>query len=305
MESRIPQSVVKRVPFKAFLSSDHVTPATGKTIPVQVSKNGAGFANLDTPSNATEIGAGWYYINLATADIDTLGPLIVRGTEGTIDPAEVVYDVVDPRNAGFTALPAAVADAAGGLPISTAGSLDMDAILADTSDLQGNKGAWLTATSVTVSDKTGFSLVSTGLDLVTAWTVDITGTISTVTAVTGLDTGAITDSAFASGAITAGAFAANALVSATFAADYYTSINNEAKDVLFTDTYAEPSDEAVPSTLSIGDGIRWLFKGWRNKKHQDSDDFDLYNAAGDNIDQNATISDDGTDFIKDTMTGTG
>jgi len=191
------------------------------------------------------------------------------------------------------------------LPISTAGSLDMDAILADTSDLQGNQGAWLTATSVTVSDKTGFSLVSTGLDLVTAWTVDITGTISTVTAVTGLDTGAITDSAFASGAITAGAFAANALVSATFAADYYTSINNEAKDVLFTDTYAEPSDEAVPSTLSIGDGIRWLFKGWRNKKHQDSDDFDLYNAAGDNIDQNATISDDGTDFIKDTMTGTG
>jgi len=34
------------------------------------------------------------------------------------------------------------------------------------------------ATSVTVSDKTGFSLVSTGLDLVTAWTVDITGTVS-------------------------------------------------------------------------------------------------------------------------------
>jgi hypothetical protein len=38
--------------------------------------------------------------------------------------------------------------------------------------------AWITATSVTVSDKTGFSLASTGLDLVTTWTVDITGTVS-------------------------------------------------------------------------------------------------------------------------------
>lgn len=32
--------------------------------------------------------------------------------------------------------------------------------------------------SVTISDKTGFSLASTGLNLVTAWTVDITGSLS-------------------------------------------------------------------------------------------------------------------------------
>jgi len=36
--------------------------------------------------------------------------------------------------------------------------------------------AWITATSVTVSDKTGFKLAIDGLDLVTAWTTDITGT---------------------------------------------------------------------------------------------------------------------------------
>ena len=35
-----------------------------------------------------------------------------------------------------------------------------------------------TATSVTVSDKTGFSLASDGLDLVTAWTVGLTGNIT-------------------------------------------------------------------------------------------------------------------------------
>lgn len=38
--------------------------------------------------------------------------------------------------------------------------------------------AWVTATSVTVSDKTGFKLASDGLDLVTAWTVAITGNVT-------------------------------------------------------------------------------------------------------------------------------
>lgn len=40
------------------------------------------------------------------------------------------------RGLSGTALPAAAADAAGGLPISDAGGLDMDAILADTNELQ-------------------------------------------------------------------------------------------------------------------------------------------------------------------------
>ena len=63
-------------------------------------------------------------------DTGTLGPLVVRGTEGTIDPFEVVYTVVNATNAGFTALPAVAADGVGGLPISDAGGLDMDAIKA-------------------------------------------------------------------------------------------------------------------------------------------------------------------------------
>ena len=43
-----------------------------------------------------------------------------------------------------------------------------------------NRGdaAWITATSVTVSDKTGFKLASDGLGPVIAWTVDITGNLS-------------------------------------------------------------------------------------------------------------------------------
>ena len=75
------------------------------------------------------------------------------------------------------------------------GAGDLAAILTDTDELQGNQADWATATSVTVSDKTGFSLVSTGLDAVTAWTVNITGTMSgnsthsAANVVTALDTG--------------------------------------------------------------------------------------------------------------------
>jgi hypothetical protein len=116
MQERIPQSVAKRFVFKTFLSSDHVTAGgTGLTIPVQVSKNGGGFADLATPANATSVGNGWYYIDLAAEDTNTLGPLVVRGTEATIDPAEIVCEVVAATNAGFSALPAYAAGAAGGL----------------------------------------------------------------------------------------------------------------------------------------------------------------------------------------------
>lgn len=89
------QSVARRVMMKAFLSSDHISPATGKTIPVQISKNGAGFANPAAGAvNLTEVANGWYFVDLAIADLNTLGDLIIRGTEGTIDPTERILNVV-------------------------------------------------------------------------------------------------------------------------------------------------------------------------------------------------------------------
>lgn len=72
------------------------------------------------------------------------------------------------RGLAGTALPNAAADAAGGLPISDAGGLDLDtqigtdidAILADTNELQTNQGNWATAT--------GFSTHSAA-DVVNEW----------------------------------------------------------------------------------------------------------------------------------------
>lgn len=130
MSERIPQSVAKRVPLKAYLDTDHFSAATGKTIAVVISKNGAAFGNPSGgATNATEIANGWYYVDLSTTDTGTTGPLIVRGTNADIDDAEVIYEVANAHNAGFDGVPNAAADAAGGLPISDAGGLDLDARL--------------------------------------------------------------------------------------------------------------------------------------------------------------------------------
>lgn len=97
MPERIPQSVGLRVPLKAYLSSDHVTPATGKTIAVTLSKNGAAYGNPSAgATNAVEIANGSYYVDLSTTDTGTVGPLFVLGTSGGVDPVEALYDVAAP-----------------------------------------------------------------------------------------------------------------------------------------------------------------------------------------------------------------
>ncbi len=94
MAEVIPQSTVKRVPFQAYLASDHITPATGKTIAVTISKNGAAYGNPSGgATNATAIGNGSYYVDLTTTDTGTNGPLLVRGAEGTIDDVIAFYAV--------------------------------------------------------------------------------------------------------------------------------------------------------------------------------------------------------------------
>ena len=50
----------------------------------------------------------------------------------------LTVDYTDSVRAGLTSLPAAAADSAGGLPISDSGGLDLDAILADTNELQAD-----------------------------------------------------------------------------------------------------------------------------------------------------------------------
>lgn len=116
MPERIPQSVAKKVTFRAFLASDGKTPATGKTIAITISKNGGAFGNPNAgATNATEISSGFYKFDLDTTDTGTLGPLVWRGAHADINDAADSYTVADPYNAGFTGVPGAPPFATGGL----------------------------------------------------------------------------------------------------------------------------------------------------------------------------------------------
>lgn len=138
MPDRIPQSATIRVPLQAYLSTDHITPATGKTIAITISKNGAAYGNPSGgATNATEIGSGSYYVDLSTTDTGTAGPLFVLGIVSGVDNIVTVYLVANAHNGGFDGIPNAAAEAAGGLYTrgsgagqiaqSTNGQIDVDA----------------------------------------------------------------------------------------------------------------------------------------------------------------------------------
>lgn len=86
---RLRQSTASQVvTFMAYLSSDHISVATGKTISVTISKNGGAFGNPNAGStNATEISNGLYKVTLDATDTATEGPLDVKGTNADIDTA--------------------------------------------------------------------------------------------------------------------------------------------------------------------------------------------------------------------------
>jgi hypothetical protein len=94
---------------KVYLSSDHVTAATGKTVAVTISKNGGAFGNPNAgATNATEVASGWYKVTLDTTDTNTLADLVVRGTATACDDTEQVMQVISATTGGATNLDAAV-----------------------------------------------------------------------------------------------------------------------------------------------------------------------------------------------------
>jgi len=133
------------VVFRAYLASDHVTPATGKTIAITISKNGGAFGNPNAgATNATEISSGFYKVTLDTTDTGTAGPLAVRGAVATVDDVGILYYVgqapADVTHFGGTAATTSggrpevntthAAGTAWGSGAITAGSIASDAITA-------------------------------------------------------------------------------------------------------------------------------------------------------------------------------
>ncbi len=93
-----------------------------------------GYYRLDIPDAAFATGASGVMIG------GTLTGMIVIGTYLQL----VNYNVADAVRLGLTALPNAAADAAGGLPISDAGGLDLDSKLANTNEVTAARMGALT-----------------------------------------------------------------------------------------------------------------------------------------------------------------
>lgn len=185
MTRRLPQSTAYTVTMKVFLTSDHITPATSKTVAITISKAGGAFGNPAAgASTATEISGGWYKFALGTGDTDTLGDLIVVGTASSCDPSEQICHVVAATNGGMTSMPAVASGSAGGLIVQGTGTtgLDVTSGRVDTGKISGTTqtprdlGA-----SVLLSSGTGTGQLDFTSGVVKSSLVQILGTALTET----------------------------------------------------------------------------------------------------------------------------
>lgn len=192
-------STARELIFLMVDGTDHITPKTGLSPTVTLSKNGAAFG---APAGAvTEVGSGWYKVAGNTTDTNTLGSLVLHATGAAADPVDAVFEVVvfdtdDVVRLGLTALPNAAAQAAGGLYTRGVGAgqinqpanglIDVNvenwnttAVPAEhtagypivtikdgagTGEIDTNAGAIVTVSSVTtIADKTGYALSVAGI----------------------------------------------------------------------------------------------------------------------------------------------
>lgn len=141
-----------------------------------------GFVEVD----ATNM-PGVYRLDLSDAICATGVNSVVVMLKGAANMAPVVLEIqltsYDPNDAvrlGMTALPNAAADAAGGLPISDAGALDLDALNTNVSSILADTGT----DGVLVSSGTGAKQISLDAGAVLLQATQTGVTIPTVTSIT-------------------------------------------------------------------------------------------------------------------------
>lgn len=243
MASDSPLSVARTVTFRAFLASDGKTPATGKTIAITISKNGAtSFSNPNAgATNATEMASGFYKVAFDTTDMGTAGPFSWRGAEGTINDVGDNFDVVDANRGKLSALPAATAEASGGLAT-------LSAAQASNGTLPANVHRWLTATpSALISGRPDVSIGNVQNN--------VNGLIRSGTAQSVGANQIVIDSA--------ADFLDNALIGAT---------------VVITNGTAIGSRSIVTANTQVGD-ILTLGNGWTGATPSGTPTFDLFASA--------------------------
>ena len=75
---------------------DHASPEEFATLDIQISTAGSPFQTVTR--TVSEIGLGWYAINLTTADTDTLGDIIIRinTTSNLADETVIMGEILTP-----------------------------------------------------------------------------------------------------------------------------------------------------------------------------------------------------------------
>lgn len=81
-------------------------------------------------------------------------------------------------------------------------------------------------------------------------------------------------------------------------------VNNEVVDALSVDTYAQPGQEAPAATQTLAKMLAYTYKAWRNRSTQTSSEYALFADDTTTKDQKATVSDDGSTFVRGEI-GTG
>jgi hypothetical protein len=83
LPSGLPKNVaLANFEFLMVLSSDHITPATGKTLTEQISKDGGAFAACT--NNSAEVSSGVYKLNLTQAEMNA-DVIVLKFTETNCD----------------------------------------------------------------------------------------------------------------------------------------------------------------------------------------------------------------------------
>lgn len=234
----------------------------------------------------------WYHVVVSSVTIDAQ----------TVNFVACAFRIVSAaRGMAGTALPAAAADAAGGLPISDAGGLDLDAILDNLDAAVSTRAApadvpSAAANADAVWDEAKAGHVGVGSFGEEVQAHALTSEVAAVETDT-QDIQARLPATLVGGRMDSDVGAKSGDVA--LSAQEKTDVNAEVSDVLKTDPVTLPGQTAPPAAPTIEGILSWLYKTFRNKKEQTSAEWRLYNDAGTVVDSKAAVGDDGTTATKE------
>lgn len=157
-------------------TTTNITAATGITVATNNDKTGYSLTATTGLGNQTANITGTITTVTTATNVTTVNGLAA----GVITAASIAADAItdakvasDVTIASVTGTVGSVAGNVGGSVASVAGNVS-----GSVASVVGNVGGNVTGTVGSVVAKTGYALASTGLDLVTAWTTNITGSLS-------------------------------------------------------------------------------------------------------------------------------